>query len=116
MGALAALLPGLKGREMMTEFTFMAASGCRREMGGANTAESMDAKLVEDPTEECEAGDGRESRGACRTAQGGSCSDFFFWRCYLPAFCRALLHTVKKERVGYTTNEKQQIPSVPFLQ
>jgi len=44
---------GLKGRETITEFTFTAASGCRK-------AESMDAKLDEDLkdlTEDNEAGD-----------------------------------------------------------
>jgi hypothetical protein len=64
-------------RETITEFTFMAANGCRREMGGADAAESMDARLVEDSTEECEAWDTRESRGTGRASRDpicGSCN------------------------------------------
>ena len=38
------------------------ASGCRAGMGGG--AESIDAKLVEVPADECEAGDSREPLGA----------------------------------------------------
>jgi hypothetical protein len=96
---------------------FMAASGCRREMGGADAAESMDTKLVEDPTEECEAWDRKESRGTgCRTRDsnlrivfGGrgwltarfSLSSFFgsggFAR---PLQGKHRLYTVRKERVA----------------
>jgi hypothetical protein len=49
---MCVLQPGLKARETITKFTFFAASGCCREMGGTDAAESMDAKLVDDPTEE----------------------------------------------------------------
>ena len=53
--------PGLKqgDSQSLTECT----CGCRAGMSGA---ESMDAKLIEDPAEEYEAGDGgaRESRVA----------------------------------------------------
>ena len=67
------LLPGLKGGETITEFTFMASSGCRREMGCADAAESFDAKLVEDPTEECEAWKRWELRGTGRTTLDPIC-------------------------------------------
>jgi hypothetical protein len=110
----------------------MAASGCRRKMGGADAAESMDAKLVEDPTEECEAWDrtsegNRAARAAGRAIQFADrvrrsqivdCSLFaelFFqlWR-LRPSSAGETPVAYCKERKGHTTNETGQIPRDPF--
>lgn len=123
MGSLATLLSVLKGKETITSFTLMAASGCSREMGPKNEgAAQTQPRARMRNSWRIQEKNARPVIAGNRTALAArivGCllfAELFFhlWRRCSPLWGKHWLHPVSKERVALQMKLDKCYLSIPF--